>query len=201
MAAAHTLSPALAPPPPVQRPRVIIVASGFAAAASLMYFAGLLGVYLFQRSAEIQSGRTWLPEGVTVPLTQPNMMLITLLMSIVTVHWASWAAKHDDRPNLYLALGLTLLFGFAFVNQASYLYGIMGFKVEESKVAVLVYTITGSHLLMLIAGMVFLAVVAFRALGGQETSRQHDGLSSAALFWDCMVVVYSLIWIAIYVTK
>ncbi len=201
MAAAHTLSPALAPPPPVQRPRVLIVGTGFAAAASLMYFAGLLGVYLSLRSAEIQSGRTWLPEGAEIPLTQPNMMFITLIMSVVTVHWASWAAKHDDRPNLYLALGLTLLFGFAFVNQASYLYGLMQFDVTGSKVAVLVYTITGSHLAMLVLSMVFLAVVAFRALGGQETSRQHDGLSSAVLYWDCMVLVYSLIWIAIYVTK
>jgi heme/copper-type cytochrome/quinol oxidase subunit 3 len=49
--------------------------------------------------------------------------------------------------------------------------------------------------------MIFVGLMAFRALGGQQTSRQHDGISAAALFWHAMVVVYAIIWYAIFVTK
>ena len=55
--------------------------------------------------------------------------------------------------------------------------------------------------IMLMAAMLYLVVVAFRALGGQETSVHHDGVKSAALLWDAMVLVYGLIWISIYVMK
>jgi heme/copper-type cytochrome/quinol oxidase subunit 3 len=49
--------------------------------------------------------------------------------------------------------------------------------------------------------MVFLMLMAYRALGGQFTSRQHDGLSAAALYWHTMVGMFFLIWLGLYVTK
>ena len=48
---------------------------------------------------------------------------------------------------------------------------------------------------------IFVALMAFRALAGQESRRQHDVISAAALFWYTTVVVYSVIWLAVYVTK
>jgi cytochrome c oxidase subunit 3 len=67
--------------------------------------------------------------------------------------------------------------------------------------AVMTYTITGAHLAMLVAAMIFVALMAFRALGGQFTGRQHDGMSAAALFWHAQVVAFAFIWYAIYITK
>lgn len=190
-----------APPAPVQRPRVVIVATGFAVVASLVYFACLLGIYLQERANSLASNLPWLPEGVQIPLTQPNVMVATLLMSSFTVQWACRAVRHDDRQHSYLALGLTLVFGFAFINMAAYLYSVMGYKIEASPQAVLMYAVTGSHLVMLIVAMVFVMLMGFRALGGQFTSRQHDGLSAAALFWHANVLVFFIIWIAVYITK
>jgi cytochrome c oxidase subunit 3 len=54
---------------------------------------------------------------------------------------------------------------------------------------------------MLVGAMVFTGLMAFRALGGQYTSRQHDGVSAAALFWHVQTVVFLFIWYAIYITK
>ncbi|WP_208027517.1 cytochrome c oxidase subunit 3 [Rhabdothermincola sediminis] len=197
MAVTHALPPA----PPLQRPRVLMVASGFASAAALMLFGGLLGIYLTRRAELLQAGDTWLPEGVTIPLQQPNVMLFTLLASAITMQWAVYAVARDDRVNTYIALGLTFVFGIAYVNMQSYLYTLMKFDVIANQQAVLVYTITGAHLAMLVAAMIFTAVMAFRALGGRETSRQHDGVSAAALFWHAMVVAYAILWYAIYITK
>ena len=54
---------------------------------------------------------------------------------------------------------------------------------------------------MMIVAMIFVALMGFRALVGQFTSRQHDGITAAAMFWHASVVVYLFIWYAIYVTK
>ena len=47
------------------------------------------------------------------------MMLLTLIVSAVTMQWAVSAIKHNDRTNTYLALGVTFLLGFAYINMQS----------------------------------------------------------------------------------
>jgi heme/copper-type cytochrome/quinol oxidase subunit 3 len=190
-----------APPPVVGRPRVLLVGTAFASAASVMLILGLLGVYLNQRALGRLHGGTWLPQAVHIPLTQPNVMLFTLLMSSATIQWAVWAIKNDDRRHVYLAIGVSQLLAFAFLNQTAYLYSLMGLDVHANPQSVLIYTVTGAQLAMLVAAMVFVLLMGFRALAGQFTSRQHDGIAAAAIYWHTAVAVYMLIWFAIYVTK
>jgi heme/copper-type cytochrome/quinol oxidase subunit 3 len=179
-----------------------MVGTAFAIAAMLMAFAGLIGIYLEQRATSISSGLAWIPDKVVIPLSQPNVMLFALLASAVTMQWAVYAVRRDDRPHAYLALGITLVFGFAVLNMAHYLYTVMGLDMSVASVTpVLIYTITGLHLVALLGAMVFAGLMAFRALGGQETSRHYDGLSAAAMFWHAQVVVFIAIWYAIYITK
>ena len=98
---------------------------------------------------------------------------------------------------------MTLLLGLAYLNMAFYLFSIMGLDVDaaDSSAPVLIYTLAGAHVAMTIVAMVFVGLMAFRALAGQYTSRQYDGLASAALFWHATVVVYAVIWFAVFVTK
>jgi heme/copper-type cytochrome/quinol oxidase subunit 3 len=196
-----TATRALAPAAPVQRPRVLMVGTAFASAATLMVFAGLIGMYLTRRAELVTAGDPWLPEGVSIPLQQPNVMMATLLASSMTIQWAVWAVARNDRVNTYLALGITFVFGFAFLNLASYLFTLMQFEIDANQQAVFVYTISGAHLAMLVIAMVFVALMAFRALAGQEGARQHEGISAAALFWHANVLVFFVIWYAIYITK
>lgn len=194
---AHVLPPA----PPVQRPRVLVVGAAFAAAASFMVFIGLIGIYLAARVDVISAGAKWLPEGSKIPLQQPNTMFITLIMSVITMQWAVAAIAKNDRVNAYLALGLTLMLGIATIVMTTYLWTLMKLDIASGLQGVLIYTITGAHIVMLVLAMLFVALMALRALGGQFTARQHDGISAAALYWYAMVAVYALIWISIYVTK
>jgi cytochrome c oxidase subunit 3 len=195
-----TASHALTGAPP-QRPRVLMVGTMFTVAAVVMVFAGLIGIYLAMRSGVVATGDTWLPEGVDIPLSQPTMNIFNLLMGAVTVQWAVYAIARDDRVNSYLALGLTFVFGLMFIVTQSYLWSLMELDITGSPQAVLLYTIGGAHLAFLVGTMVFLVLMAIRALGGQFTSRQHDGISSAALTWHAMTAVYFVIWIAVYITK
>jgi len=192
---------ALPPAPPVQRPRVLVVGSAFASAAAVMVFVALIGVYLSQRADTLLAGEAWLPQGLDIPLQQPTTMLFTLAMSVVTMQWAVSAVSNDDRINSYIALGTTLLFGVATVVMTTYLWSLMGADVSADPQAVLIYAITGGHVVMLVVAMAFVALMAFRALAGGFSARQHDGVTAAAIFWYAMVAVYALIWISIYVTK
>lgn len=194
---AHVLPPA----PAVQRPRVLVVGTAFAAAASFMVFVGLIGIYLAARADVIASGSAWLPKGVSIPLQQPNTMFITLIMSVFTMQWAVAAIAKNDRVNAYLAMGLTLMLGIATIVMTTYLWYLMKLDIASGIQGVLIYTITGAHIVMLVVAMIFVALMGLRALGGQFTARQHDGITAAAVFWYAMVAVYALIWISIYVTK
>lgn len=195
------LSAVTAPPPPAQRPRVIMVATGFASAAAFMLFAGLFGIYLTGRATAVRNGLNWVPSDINLPLTQPNVLFVTLVMSSVTIQWAVKAIRNDDRPGAYLALGITLLLGFGFANQQAYLYSVMGLDMALGRSSILIYVITGAHLAMVVIAMIYVLLMAFRALGGSFTSRQYDGLAASALFWHVTVFIFSLIWLIIYVTK
>jgi cytochrome c oxidase subunit III len=187
-----------APPRPVERPRVTAVGTLMAGAGVAMYFAGLIGIYLTQRVAV---GRdVWLAD-VNLPLTTPNMMIVTMGLSCVPMQWALWAVACNDRANAYVALGLTTLFGVAVINSQYWLYQQMDLGIADSVQAVLIYAISGSFIALLVSAMVYLAVVTFRTLGGQYGPHQHDAVTGAAIYWYVMVAVFAVIWLAVYVTK
>jgi heme/copper-type cytochrome/quinol oxidase subunit 3 len=198
-ATTHDL-PALPPAPEPTRPRTLLVGTIFATGAVVMFFAALFGIYAQLRQDTIGSGREWIASG-TISLVPGGMMMVTMAMSVITMQWAVYAIARDDRPRAYLALGLTALFGVAVINQTAFLYTSMGLAVSESLPAVLIYVITGAHLAMLTAAIVFVGLMAFRALAGQYSSRQADGIAAAAIFWYATVAVYAVIYYGIYITK
>ena len=111
-----------APAPPARRPRVLLLGAAFGAVAGVLVVAAELAVYLQVRGESAAAGDTTFPEGVVLPLTPGSMGMLTLAMSLVTITWAVYALRNDDRPHAYLAIGLTLLFGVAFINSTVYLY-------------------------------------------------------------------------------
>jgi heme/copper-type cytochrome/quinol oxidase subunit 3 len=190
--------PSLAPPPAPQRPRVLFVGTYLAVGAVAMAYAGLIGAYLASRAA---SDGAWFPDTVTIPLSPPNMAAVTLLMSCVALHWARYSIKNDDRPNAYVALGLTLLLGLAFINSAVYLFTQMGATIGGTVSELFLFAIGGFHITTLVVGIVFVALMAFRTLGGQYSGRDNEGLTAAAVYWDVVTVLYLVSWLAVYVTK
>lgn len=189
-----------APPRPVERPRVATVGTLLAASAVVMFFAGLGGVYLGLRDGAVTAGQEWL-QGFTIPLGPPSMMMATLAISCVSMQWVLYAVARNDRLHAYTALGLTLLFGAAVINSQYWMYQQMGLVVAESVQAVLIYAITGSFLALMVSAGLYLAVVAFRTLGGQYGPHQHDAVSGATIYWYVMVALYAIIWIGLYITK
>ncbi len=200
--ATTTLSPlAAAPPPPARRPRVLFTGAAFGAVASALVVLSTLAVYLQVRADFLASGATTLPDDTLLPLTPGGMGMVTLAMSVVSMMWAVWSLRRDDRPHAYLALGLTLLLGVAFVNSTVYLYQQLNLPLTASSTGGLIYVVTGTHLVMVVVGLLFIAVMGFQSLGGQLTGRDAEGMSAAALYWYVTVAVYTAIYYGIYITK
>lgn len=190
-----------APAAPPPRPRVLLVGTAFAAGGAAMALCGLVALYTQMRAQSLAAEGSWLPEDTIMPLTPGNMGMVTLLMSVVTAAWAVYALRNNDRAHAYLAIGLTLLFGAAFITDTVYLWQQSGLVIGQDPQAVLIYAITGLHVAMVVAGMLYLLVMGFRALGGQLTGRAAEGVEAAALFWYVTIAVYAVVWYAIYVTK
>jgi cytochrome c oxidase subunit 3 len=190
----------LPPPPPPARPRVLLIGTGFALVGIVLAFAGLIGLYVGRRAAAIEANQPWLPKGVTIDLTPGNVAMIGLVISAVVVQWAVYSIANDDRPRAYIALGLTVLLGGAYINGMAFNYTQMGITVHDP-VGLLIFTITGMHLAMTGAGMLFVGLMAFRALGGQYSGRDREGIVAAAMYWHVTVIVFAVIWFTIFVTK
>jgi cytochrome c oxidase subunit 3 len=109
-------------------------------------------------------------------------------MSSVTMHWAVHAIGRNDRRHTYLALGVTLLFGVAFLNSMGFLFAQLGVGVADSAYGVVTYALLGTMTALAVAAMLFVTLMGFRALGGQFSARDHEGLAAAALAWHAMVV-------------
>jgi heme/copper-type cytochrome/quinol oxidase subunit 3 len=190
-----------APPPEPRRPRLLLIGAAFGSVASALVVLSTLAVYLQLRGDLLAGGGQAAPDDFVLPLTPGGMGMVTLLMSLVSVSWAVWSLRRDDRPHAYLAVGLTLLFGIAFVNVTVYLYQQLTLPLTFSGLGGLFYVVTGAHLVMVVVGMVFVAAMGFQSLGGQLTGRDADGMSAAALYWYVTVAVYGVIYYGIYITK
>jgi heme/copper-type cytochrome/quinol oxidase subunit 3 len=195
MDAIHTAAPR-----PVERPRVQAVGATLIAAMAAMFFAAMLGAYLFLRSATLADGGDWLAD-ITIPLQPANVMMATLVASCVTMQWAFYAVARNDRVNAYVALGITVLFGAATINAQYWMYQQMNIGISDSVEAVLIYAITGAYIALLISAMAYVATTTFRTLGGQYGPHQHDGVAGAAIYWYVTVAIFAAIWITIYITK
>lgn len=195
-----TIPPAVAPAPPA-RPRLLLLGTGFASAAAIMLMAGLIGIYTRTRAGVLASGETWLPGGVTIPLTQPNMMAITMVFSVFIMIWAISSLGRGDRAMAYVALGLVLLMGFSVIAQTGYLLTIMELGIADDIRAPLIYGVIGTHLAILGAAMGYVAIMTIRALGGEYSAKDREGVYSAAMFWYVTVFLYMVVWFTIYITK
>ncbi len=182
------------------RPRTLVVASAFGTGSVIMYFGGLFALYFSIRADALAWGTQWYPEGA-IQLVPGGMNMATMAMSAITMGWAVHSVLNDDRVHAMIAMALTAVLGIAMVNQTVFYFMDIGLPIDASEAATLLFTIVGSHLVMVGVGVLWLGMLLLRTLGGQDTSRHRDLVSATALYWYAAVAVYSVIWIGIYIAK
>jgi len=185
-------------PAPAPRNQLIVGAT-LAAVAMTMLTGGMLAVWAVKRSAAIEAGQSWLPDGITVPEVPSNVMLIAFPAVVSFAHWAIWAAKRNDKPNTVFALGVSAFVALLILNAQAFVWNQMGVAVADGEYGSMFYAITGMFFALMVAGVVFSLVATFRYAAGRTQDREM--LIAHVLFWYAMTAVYSAIWFLVYVTK
>ncbi|MGH9183256.1 MAG: cytochrome c oxidase subunit 3 [Acidimicrobiales bacterium] len=186
--------PALGPAPEARTGSHLVVGTLLVVTAGVMLFGGLLAVYFGARAAAQAAGEAWPPDDVDLPNVALAVGYLTLLMSSVTAQWSVSAIKVDDRRSMYVAIGLTLLLGLAFVNAMSFVWGRLGLAAGGSDYATTVYAVTVTHLLAVVAAELLFVVMGFRALGGQLSPKDTALVTAATAFWHFTAGVGAVIW-------
>lgn len=203
MATAEVFSPVVAEE---RRHRTVVIGALLAATSAVMFFAGLIGIYVSIRQNNeflVENGlggTLWFPEGA-VQIAPGTMMLFTTWIGAATISWAVQAVQNDDRRNAYFALGLTILMGAAVMNQMAFAIGDFGLPVDRSTPALLLFTLYGAYIAFLGSAVAFVLLVLIRVVAGQYDSRNSDGVQAAAIYWYATVIMYAVLWYVLTITK
>jgi heme/copper-type cytochrome/quinol oxidase subunit 3 len=172
-----------------------------------MLIGSMMAMWLrFRAAAPFREGepgerdiiKDWMPAGIVVPETATNMMLVGFGVACIMAQWAVWAAKRDDRSQAGMALGMTFLMGLATLNAQVFVWSQMGVGVADGAFGSMFYAVTGVMFALIVVGLVFVGVAAFRYLGGRP---RVEVISAMALYWYFLAAAFSLVWFVIYVQK
>ena len=81
------------------------------------------------------------------------------------------------------------------------IYGVVGNAVVSFTLLSRPQPLAPRLIVLIIAGMVYAAVMTFRTLGGEYKGRDREGLVAAALFWYVIIAAHAVVWYSIYITK
>ena len=188
------LPPAAAPAPRQQ----LFIGTALAAVAGTMLIGGMLAIWVLLRERVVDlDGR--FPSDYIIPEVTTNVMLMTIWGLCLFAQWAVYSGTRGDRAHTALALGVTAVMAIAFINAQAFVYVDMAVEIRADYYGALFYAVTGTMMAIVIAGLIYTTVAAFRALGGrlQET----EILSAHALYWYFAAAAYSAVWFVVYVTK
>ncbi len=204
--ASTAAAPSLPPPNTPIRPGISLAGTALACFGVALFFGGLIGVYLSTRATTRSQTGNWFPGDSTIDLAQPNVMALTLIMASFTIAWSAYAIGIDDRRNTYLSLGITMVLGVAYINQAFYMLDKTGLALNVDgggahPSAVLLNVVGVSHIALVAVALIFALLVTIRAFGGGYSSQDREGVRSVALFFHVTVAIYMVIWYSVYITK
>jgi cytochrome c oxidase subunit 3 len=188
--------PAAAPPPPR---RQLFVATALGCVAGTMLIGGMLAIWVLLRERFLDAGGERFPVDYIIPEVATNVMLMTIWALCLFAQWAVYSGSRGDRAHAALALVVTAILAVAFINAQAFVYTDMAVPIGDDYYGALFYSITGAMMAIVIAGLAFTTVAAFRALGGRL--REVEILSAHALYWYFAATAYSAVWFVVYVTK
>ncbi len=186
-----------AAPAPAPR-RQIFVGTALACAAGAMLIGGMSGIWLIIRSRAVDNGERF-PVDFVIPEVASNVMLMTIFGVCFFAQWTVWAARRRDRTHTGLSLFVVAIMAIAFINAQAFIYYTMAMPIAETGYAGMFYAMTGTILALVVIGIAFTAVTAFRSLGGRL--RDSEIASAHALYWYFVAVAYAVVWFVVYVTK
>lgn len=132
----------------------------------------------------------------------PALNTLLLLSSGVTVTWAHWGLKKNNRAQLIWGLIFTIALGATFLGFQAYEYGHMitelNVTLATGAYGATFFMLTGFHGFHVTIGTIMLIVILGRALAGHFTPDNHFAFEGVSWYWHFVDVVWLLLFVFVY---
>jgi cytochrome c oxidase subunit 3 len=173
--------------------------------SEVMFFAGLFGAYFATRAAHKPWPPTEFDHTLALDFAKgvPLILVATiiLILSSVTCQLAVNAVRRDDRRGFLRNITVTFVLGIVFLLMQAYDYLLLfdeGLTLDAGPFGTTYFTLTGFHGAHVFGGVIMLGVVLYRATAGQFSSRHHDAVEAASLYWHFVDVVWIILFSVLY---
>ncbi len=196
---------------------------GWFIASEVMFFGAFFGALFYARTIAVPDLATeeakllwpqfqegWPTKGPFFPLDFetlhalgiPALNTMILLTSGVTVTWAHWALKINNRPQLITGLAVTALLGAIFLSLQAYeyihAYSDLNLKLTSGIYGSTFFMLTGFHGLHVTIGTLALLVIMMRCIVGHFKPDNHFGFEAVAWYWHFVDVVWLALFVVVY---
>jgi cytochrome c oxidase subunit 3 len=192
--------------------------------SEVMFFAAFFGALFYMRAlsvpglADADTGALLWPEfksgwpvsgpGIEEKFSPmgawgiPAINTMLLLTSGITVTWAHWALKKNDRTQLNLGLALTIILGISFICLQVYEYvhaaHELNLTLSQGAYGATFYMLTGFHGFHVTMGTIMLIVILFRCIAGHFKPENHFAFEAVSWYWHFVDVVWLLLFVLVY---
>lgn len=132
----------------------------------------------------------------------PALNTLILLTSGVTVTWAHWGLKKNNRKHLIIGLLLTVLLGITFLvmqaNEYGDAYKDLGLRLSSGIYGTTFFMLTGFHGAHVTIGTIMLFIILLRSIKGHFTPERHFAFEGVAWYWHFVDVVWLFLFIFVY---
>lgn len=191
--------------------------------SEVMFFAGFFGALFYARVLSVPdlgdvhskfvwpqfdavwptAGPHYTGEFSTIPaFGVPLANTLILLTSGVTVTWAHWALKINDRKQLAIGLALTVILGIIFLllqaEEYIHAYNDLNLRLDTGIYGSTFFMLTGFHGFHVTIGTISLAVILARCLAGHFKPEHHFAFEAVAWYWHFVDVVWLFLFVVVY---
>ena len=132
----------------------------------------------------------------------PAINTLILLTSGVTVTWAHWALKKNNRTQLIAGLAVTVALGILFLTLQGYeyvhAYHELGLTLGMGAYGATFFMLTGFHGFHVTIGTIMLMVILGRSIAGHFTADHHFAFEGVSWYWHFVDVVWLLLFVLVY---
>ena len=132
----------------------------------------------------------------------PAINTLILLSSGVTLTFAHWGLKENNRKKMVQGLIATVALGFLFLGlqvfEYAEAYGHMNLKLTSGIYGTTFFMLTGFHGMHVTLGASMLVVILIRSMKGHFTKENHFAFEAVAWYWHFVDVVWLGLFIFVY---
>ncbi len=133
----------------------------------------------------------------------PALNTLLLLSSGVTITFAHWALKKNQRGALLFWLAATVILGVTFlgfqIHEYGHAYSELNLTLGSGIYGSTFFMLTGFHGMHVTIGAIMLTVILLRSAKGHFTPDRHFAFEGVAWYWHFVDVVWLGLFIFVYV--